>query len=166
MKTKSAIVVTLATCLLIFNAFVVNASGFTLYLTRHYEKQPDKINPALTIQGQQRAAVLAEFFSDKSLNAVYSTPYKRTQDTAQPVADAKGLNVTSYDPRRLDEFASMLLNAGENVLVVGHSNTTPELIKKLNGAPSKIEETQYGDLFILSIQKRGVSQSHVMIAPE
>ncbi len=44
--------------------------------------------------GRAQAEALAEAFSEVELEAVYSSPLERTVETAQPIAEAKGLQVT------------------------------------------------------------------------
>jgi broad specificity phosphatase PhoE len=76
----------------------------TWYFVRHFEKQLGD-NPSLTETGKFRAQALAAFFSDKSLHHVYSTDYHRTLETATPVVELKNVDIQSYDPRNLVEFA-------------------------------------------------------------
>lgn len=119
----------------------------TWYFVRHFEKQKSD-NPNLTETGKERALALSAFFSDKTLNQVYSTNYNRTLETATPVAKVKSLDIQIYDPRRLTEFATEL-KTQDHVLVVGHSNTTPELLGLMGGPNIKIEETEYGMIYVL-----------------
>lgn len=86
---------------------------FTLYLVRHSEKQSDSNDPELTPCGEERSESLSAFFEDVPLEAVYSTNYRRTQGTALPTAQAKGLGVQEYNPRALeDAIATKCLHAG------------------------------------------------------
>ena len=136
--------------LLLFCAFSLNgicAGDNTWYFVRHFEKQQGD-NPELTEVGKKRAKHLAAFFADIPLSQIYSTDYKRTQQTAAPVADKLGLAVHSYDPRKLAKFAKKV-RMSTNVLVVGHSNTTPELITLMGGTTPVIGESDYGQLFIV-----------------
>lgn len=106
---------------------------FTIYLVRHAEKLSDAPNPELTSCGEERAERLSSFFGDVSLGAVYSTDFKRTKSTALPTANAKGLEIQEYNPYELEEFKQHLLDSKEDVLVVGHSNTTGVLAGLLVG---------------------------------
>jgi broad specificity phosphatase PhoE len=133
-------------CCLCFSA-TSYAEDQRWYFVRHFEKMsgPD---PELTKQGTQRAQKLADYFAQIPLTAVYSTNYHRTKQTAQAVASELGLPVTQYDPRQLATFAETLKLSTE-VLVVGHSNTTPGLIDLMGGQSVLIEESDYGQLFIV-----------------
>ena len=123
------------------------AESQTWYFVRHFEKQLGD-NPSLTEIGKLRANALAAFFSDKSLTQVYSTDYRRTQQTAGPVAAFKKLPIESYDPRNLVEFASKLKQL-DHVLVVGHSNTTPQILSLMGGETIHMEESDYGVVYML-----------------
>ena len=106
---------------------------FTLYLVRHSEKQSDSNDPELTPCGEERSESLSAFFEDVPLEAVYSTNYRRTQGTALPTAQAKGLGVQEYNPRALEDVMATLIENGQDALVVGHSNTTGVLAGLLVG---------------------------------
>lgn len=122
------------------------------YLVRHAEKQLDVKNPPLTEEGKERALDLAKLLEDVPLTAIYSTDYVRTQDTAAPVADAKGLNVISYDPSDLAAFSTELLSEDGYILVSGHSNTTPPLAGHLGAEPGTpiVEATEYNRLYVIT----------------
>ena len=121
------------------------------YLVRHSEKTTEKHDPGLTDEGQQRAQDLADRFAKVSLTAIYSSDYIRTRDTAAPVAAAKGLDITIYDPRDLESLAKTLLAQQGQFLIVGHSNTTPELSRRLGGLEGEpiVEATEYNRLYVL-----------------
>ena len=134
----------------------------TWYFVRHFEKQKSD-NPSLTETGKARALALSAFFYDKSLSKVYSTDYNRTQETATPVAELKSLQIESYDPRKLAEFATELKTQND-ILVVGHSNTTPELLALMGGANITIKESEYGTLYILKSKDSVLSSSDFYIS--
>lgn len=115
---------------------------FTIYLIRHAEKESsptDYRDPFLSDCGTLRAESLAEFFEKVDLEAMYSTDYNRTRNTAKPTATSKGVKVKSYNPRALEDFALKLVNLKQNALVVGHSNTTGALAALL--ADQSVDES-------------------------
>ena len=117
-----------------------NSDIFTIYLVRHAEKDlsvDSYTDPPLTPCGKQRAIQLSNFFQDINLEAVYSTNYNRTENTALPTANAKGLKLKGYNAAELENFSEVLLGCKKDVLVVGHSNTTTVLAGLLIG--EKIE---------------------------
>ena len=67
------------------------------------------------------------------ISMIYSTDYERTIKTAEPTAKMKSLDIEIYEPSELESFAKKLLNDRKNVLIVGHSNTTPILAGLLCG---------------------------------
>ncbi|KGL63593.1 SixA phosphatase family protein [Polaribacter sp. Hel1_85] len=106
----------------------------TYYLIRHAEKdRTDKTNrnPNLNEKGLERARKWAAYFKNIDLDAVYSTNYNRTQQTAKPTAESKKLEINSYDPRNMYDSIFKNNTKGKTVLVVGHSNTTPAFVNKI-----------------------------------
>ena len=146
----------LSICLLVFSNMGF-AEQQTWYLVRHFEKQL-AADPSLTETGKARAQALAEFFADKPLQRIFSTNYKRTMQTADPVAAQKALPIQSYDPNELAGFAELVSHLN-HVLVVGHSNTTPELLSLLGGAKITMSELDYGTVYVLH-KENGVFQTH------
>ena len=108
----------------------------TYYLVRHAEKdRSDKTNsnPELTDLGHQRALRWSSVFENVTFDAVYSTNYLRTIATAKPTASAKGLEIQFYNPRELYSKDFQQETLGKTVLVVGHSNTTPQFVNAILG---------------------------------
>jgi broad specificity phosphatase PhoE len=104
-----------------------NNEIFTIYLVRHSEKDLASNNgadPPLTQCGKQRSEYLNSFLSDVHLDAVYSTDYTRTKNTALPTASSKGLETQEYITQDLEAFSKLLIDRKQDALVVGHSNTT------------------------------------------
>ena len=131
----------------------------TLFLVRHAEKVVDgSTDPALTPAGTTRADDLAYILKHIKLDAIYSTPFIRTKQTALPTAKQKGLEVKLYRPGEKDFLEKVLLAfSGGNVLVVGHSNTIPRLANELAGQPdfSDLDDATYDNLFIASVPAEG-----------
>lgn len=131
----------------------------TFILVRHAEKgNDDPRDPSLSPEGEARAQKLAEVLADQQITAIYSTPFKRTQNTAKPVAAAKGLSVESYDFRSQTYLQEMLQkHAGGTILISGHSNTTPQVANMLIGKESfqTLDESEYGMIFIVTVSELG-----------
>ena len=116
--------------------FIENSKTTTYYLIRHAEKDrsdKENRNPHLTDAGKKRADNWAKYFEDIELDAVYSTDYNRTRETATPTAKSKNLELTFYDPRNMDPKGFMEKTKGRTILIVGHSNTTPIFANALLG---------------------------------
>lgn len=130
----------------------------TFILVRHAEKDYGK-DPILIPEGVERAERLKEMLKNTELDAIYSTDTRRTQQTAEPTAVDKNLNVISYNSALLQEFAVDLkrLYRGKTVLVVGHSNTTPAMANYLTGTDEypRFNELDYTNLYIVTLPRIG-----------
>ena len=152
-----------AAALLMGSAVAVEAQT-TVILVRHAEKADAPANdPPLTDSGRKRAERLAEYLHDAKVSVVYVTPYARTRETAAPLVDAGKLKLveTAYGGGA-DAFAKQVAdrirkdNVGQTVVVVGHSNTTPAVVKALTGVEvPAIPDTEYSNLFVVTIGAEG-----------
>jgi len=127
----------------------------TIYLVRHAEKAQDASqnakDPALSEAGRARAEALAAVLKDAKIQSVYATEFQRTQQTAGPVARLAGREVSIVPAAETPTLLAKMKIADGNILVVGHSNTLPEIIKLLGVRdPITLEETEYDNLFVLS----------------
>lgn len=134
-----------------------------VFLVRHAERADDGAmtgheDPHLSEAGYQRARLLAEVLRDAEIQYVYSTDYIRTTETAQPAAELLGVEVRIYDPDDLGTFAATLRATPGRHLVVGHSDTTPELVSALGGDPhGEIESMEYDRLYLVRAGSSGAS---------
>ena len=127
---------------------------FTIYLVRHAEKQSDSNDPPLTDCGIERSESFSALFESVTLEAVYSTDYKRTQSTALPTATDQGLMIQSYEPDALGKIAEELIRNGQDALVVGHSNTTAVLAGLLVGEElGSFDESIYNRVYQVVVSK-------------
>ncbi len=139
----------------------------TFYLIRHAEKDrsdPEALDPELNQKGLGRAMHWAEILSEVPLDAIYTTDFERTSMTAAPTAVKQDITVQYYDPQNIDIEQFKRENQGKNVLVVGHSNTTPEMVNKLIGEEkfTAMDDTDNGSLFIVTLfgNRPAVSRLH------
>lgn len=138
---------------------LVEDTAATFFLVRHAETTGTGSDPGLSTAGQERADELTRILGGVALDAVYSTDFNRTMQTASPVAADHGLNVQQYGGSDLDPLADEILEnypAGK-ILVVGHSNTTPSFINVLTGTNdyAQLPESQYDHLFIVTVFEKG-----------
>jgi len=138
----------------------IKGESSTFYFIRHAEKdRSDKTNrnPNLIQKGLLRAIKWSYVLEHVPLDAVYSTDYNRTKQTATPTAEKKGLDLTMYDPRNIDAKAFLDTNKGKTVLVVGHSNTTPMFVNAVLGKKKykDIDDSNNANLYIVTVSASG-----------
>lgn len=128
----------------------------TYYFIRHAEKERSDTsnhNPHLNEKGKERAEKWSNVFANVTFDAVYSTDYFRTKETALPTAKSNDLEITLYNPREFNPKQFLQETNGKTILVVGHSNTTPMLVNALIGKEKykMIEDNKNANLYIITI---------------
>jgi broad specificity phosphatase PhoE len=109
-------------------------------------------DPALTSKGAAEARLLAGWFrrSDRP-RAIFVSRFRRAQDTAAPLAAAAGVTPVIYDPSDTPGLVRAVKAQTGSVLVVGHSNTIPDIVEQLGGTrPAPIAHDQHGDIWRVS----------------
>lgn len=169
---KSRIITASLILLSLFTPTILADVDRTIYLVRHAEKQADGgKEPVLTLVGQQRATNIAKMLKDKNITAIYSSDYNRTRQTAQPLAQILGLTITIYDPAKLKAFAKQILSKPfsidqGNLLIVGHSNTTPGLASFLGGEDfGEIDHSEYHRVYQLSFEAETIKSELLFSKP-
>jgi phosphohistidine phosphatase SixA len=123
--------------------------GPSFYVMRHLQKAEGQ-DPPLSEEGRADARRLIGFFAAERPRAVYVSTTRRAYETAQPVARKLRLRIRRYDPADTDGLIARVLAERGPVLVVGHSNTVPEIVERLGGErPAALAETDYGDVWHL-----------------
>ena len=128
-------------------------AGTTVYVVRHAERAEDgSSDPPLSREGLNRAQALRAALRDAPLDAIYTTQLQRTWLTAGPVAGDQGIEIlrvpiaSGEAAEHSAALAKDLLehHCGEQVLVVGHSNTVPLIVSALTGLPEpELSESDY-----------------------
>ena len=140
-----------------------NAPESVFFLVRHSEKASEDDDPPLTELGKRRSETLARVLRGAGIDHIHSSDYIRCRDTAAPLSRELGVEVKIYDPGDLPAFAKKLTNTPGRHLVVGHSNTTPELARLLGGdGGSDISSDEYDRLYVLT-QRAGSSPTTVLL---
>jgi len=153
---------------LAFGLLLVAAASYgqpaVVVLVRHAEKATAPADdPPLSETGLHRAAALADALEQTRIDAIVTTQYARTRDTAAPVAAERGLKPIIVQAGGDTEAhvqavaaAVRARRAGEAVLVVGHSNTVPAIIGALGGPRMPpLCDTEYANLFVLVLSQGG-----------
>ena len=139
----------------------LSAAQTTVILVRHAEKaEAPASDPPLTDAGRKRAQRLAEYLQGANVSVVYSTPFARARETAAPLVDRGTAKLV--ETQVTNSYATGVVsrikaeNTGKTVVVVGHSNTTPQVVKALTGIDvPAIPETDYDNIYIVTIAADG-----------
>lgn len=144
--------------LVVFGSIITVAQSTTVWIVRHAEKDTafaSRANPDLSPLGKQRALDLAAYLHKEKIVQVLSTDTKRTIQTA---AHFKA-PVEIYNPRSIQLVVEKIKSTwkGENLLIVGHSNTVLETIDALGGnRPIAIlNDEDYDYIFKVMIDAEG-----------
>ena len=143
--------------LLLSGLFVPAAAAqSTIFFVRHAEKAATGgDDPDLSDAGRARADALAATLKDAGISAIFATELKRTQQTAAPLAKMLHLDPTIMPAKDSAALIATLRASPGNALVVGHSNTIPELIKAFGIAtPIQIADGDYDNLFVLVLDEK------------
>ena len=173
MKTTTLIVISLLMSAGAFSHRAVAQEEFkpiTVFLVRHAERgEEPRQDPPLTQDGVARSQALARLLSSAGIKAIFTSQFNRTKQTGEPLAAKLGLTVTPFtlklspsNPRQIAEESTaevtnkILQHGGQSVLVVGHSNSIPDVIKMLGGdVVPTIDERKYDDLFVVTVYAKG-----------
>lgn len=138
---------------------VTPALAQTVVIVRHGEKVAPNGDPDLSAAGQARAQALAQALAGARIRVVLATPLKRTQQTAQPAAQAAGVPVVPIafdggDAAHAQRVADAARQAPADaaVLIVGHSNTVADIARAL-GDPAPVAPTdcEYDTMTVIQL---------------
>ena len=142
----------------------------TIVLVRHVEKDSsptaDKTDPELSEEGRQRAERLAKLVKRYKPHEIFSTPFKRTKGTVEPIAKRRKKEIQIYDPAKPADLVQKIMDPSSKTvhyLIVGHSNTIPALAnliaKKEIFRP--LLETEFGVIWVMKIKNGVLTQIEV-----
>jgi broad specificity phosphatase PhoE len=132
----------------------------TFILVRHAEKGTEGDDPDLKPEGYDRANRLTAILKNTTIDAVYSTRFKRTKNTVTPLAKEKSIEIQIYENLKSAELDALITkHKGGTILVGGHSNTIPQIANLLLGkeAFKNFADTDYGNLLIISVVDKGTT---------
>ena len=109
-------------------------------------------DPLLSPAGEARAARLAAMLADAGVKAIVATEFRRTQDTGKPLAARLGLTVRVVPARDTAGLVAMVKrdHPSDVVVIIGHSNTVPELIKAFGGRAVSMRDDEYDAMYVLT----------------
>jgi broad specificity phosphatase PhoE len=148
--------------LLLVTAAGAAAQNATVVLVRHAEKADASADPVLSGAGKVRALALADALADAGVGAIITTQFQRTRLTAAPLGERVGVTpavVAAASGRdHAEDVAAKVRELAESgtVVVVGHSNTVPAIVKALGGPDvGAIDDSSYDNLFVVTITEAG-----------
>jgi broad specificity phosphatase PhoE len=130
----------------------------SVIVVRHGEKRDNSPDPILSAQGEARAKRLANLLAASNVTAIYTTEFKRTALHAAPTAKRFDLKPVVIAAKETDALLAKIRTHGKDdvVLVVGHSNTVPAILKGLGYlSPVTVGEADFDNLFIVALQPGG-----------
>jgi phosphohistidine phosphatase SixA len=143
---------------ILFLSLTASAQG-TIFLVRHAERADTAAgaapsmatDPSLSEVGHTRASSLGVMLKDAGISAIFVTEFKRTQETAAPLAKVLGITPTTVAAKDTNALLARLKQTTGNTLVVGHSNTVPEIAKALGVAtPIVIADSDFDNLLLVT----------------
>lgn len=141
---------------LAFSVTLAAAQDKTIILVRHAEKAPavegDKGDVDLSSEGRDRAVRFAKVAKRFRPGEIFATAYKRTQQTAEPIAKIRGKAIQIYDAAKHPDLIDLILKSKtKRFVVVGHSNTVPFLANLLAKKEvfRQLPDTEYGVVYVI-----------------
>ena len=100
--------------------------------------------------GRARADALARILKDSGITAIFTSEFKRTQETAAPTATSTHVTPTVVAAKDTAALVGKLRQLNGNALVVGHGDTIPNIVKALGiNSSINIPDTDYSELLIV-----------------
>jgi broad specificity phosphatase PhoE len=144
---------TLVLLLTIFVAVTIASAEPVVVVVRHAEKAAsDGKDPDLSPTGRARAEALARILKDSGITTIFTTEFKRTEETAAPTATSAHVTPTVVAAKDTAGLIAKLHQLNGNALVVAHGNTIPDIVKALGiDMAIQIPEDDYTELLIVTL---------------
>jgi DNA-binding winged helix-turn-helix (wHTH) protein/broad specificity phosphatase PhoE len=136
-----------------------------IYIMRHTEKADDVTeDPLLSEAGKIRAQYWKQVLANVEIDQIYSTDLKRTVETAEILAENYQIKPEFYYPLSFDIVNFITEVQGQKVLIIGHSNTIPDMVNRLIGESTypPMSHTDYDKLFVITINANGDTSSSLL----
>src|SRR6266699_5319627 len=143
----------LALFLLVFVSVSTASAQPIVVIVRHAEKAANGGNdPDLSSAGRARANELARILKNSGITAIFTSEFKRTQETAAPIATSTHLTPTVVAAKDTAGLVAKLHQLNGNALVVAHGDTIPNIIKAFGiNVPVNIPDEDYSELLIVTL---------------
>ena len=146
----------LALFLLLFVSVSKASAQPVVVIVRHAEKATNAgKDPDLSLAGRARADALARILKDSDISAIFTSEFKRTQETAAPTVTSVHVAPTVVAAKDTAALVTKLHQLNGNALVVGHGDTIPNIIKALGiNSPISIPDEDYSELLIVTLSDK------------
>jgi 2,3-bisphosphoglycerate-dependent phosphoglycerate mutase len=141
--------------IIIIATILVSCNQQTYYVVRHAEKETQVMtgDPPLSATGILQSKDLLEQLRNQKISHIYSTNYKRTLSTAEPLSQALGIGIEQYDAVNTKAIVERIKTIRDgNILIVGHSNTVDDIVNALMNQKlmSDLPDSEYGYLYVVT----------------
>src|SRR6266540_4538496 len=139
--------------LLFLSVSIASAAEPVIVIVRHAEKAANGGNdPDLSSAGRARADALARILKDAGITAIFTSEFKRTQESAAPTATSTHVAPTVVTAKDTAGLVAKLHQLNGNALVVGHGDTISNIIKALGiNSAINIPDADYSELLIVTL---------------
>jgi phosphohistidine phosphatase SixA len=129
-----------------------------VYVMRHLQKA-EGADPPLSSAGAANAQALARLLGGQNVKAIFATPTRRAQQTGEALARQLAISITTYDPADPARLVDALSKVNGAALVIGHSNTVPDIVASLGGArPEALGDQDFGTIYVVRRGSASVCQ--------
>ena len=129
-------------------AAAASAAPAPVYFVMRHLQKAEGADPPLSAEGRRNADRLARWFGRDRPAIVYVSTTRRAHETAAPLVARYHLTVRDYDPRDTPGLVARVRQEKANVLIVGHSNTVPDIVAALGGTrPPPLAESDFGGIW-------------------
>ena len=133
-----------------------------IYVMRHLHTLAGVRDPDLTAEGQRTAVLLASWFRRGPPAMIYVSSANRAQQTAAPLAAALRITPILYDPADTPALIAAVARETRTLLIVGHSNTVPDIIQRLGGKPpAPLVHEDFGDIWTIDGRTRATVRAKI-----
>jgi phosphohistidine phosphatase SixA len=159
MRVKLTVVAGLLAWCVLGAASTAAARDQVIFMVRHAERADTGTgkppagtanDPPLSAAGHERAKKLAAMLASAGVKHIFTTELQRTRQTAAPFAEAAQIQPVVVSGGNSSALVQQVRSASGNVLIVGHSNTVPEVLKQLGvTTPISIADDEFDNLLVV-----------------
>jgi broad specificity phosphatase PhoE len=166
---RLALAISIFLLVLTFAGVTLGQAKKTIILIRHAEKETaemtDQNDPPLNAAGKERAERLVKKIGKYHPDAIYSTNYKRTRDTVEPLARKRNKTVQIYDGGKPQDLVNAIMaNKTKRFVVIGHSYTIPPLVNLITGKDlfKNLQDPEYSVIWVIRMRNGKVSKVEIL----